>query len=181
MFEFLIAGAMQAGGQIMQAEEQSNSMLREADAQDRNASIAAAAGRYNVSRQQAEAYKTIGSIHADYAASGVTADSGSVMDVIRESHINAELDRQNIQYGTDLRVLEARSRGQALRTGADNARRAGYYNAFTTLFSAGMMGAGKGGQLKPGTGGSTSGMSGTSMSQGYGSAGGSYADTGSIS
>lgn len=174
MFEFLIAGGLKAAGQVQQAEEQSNSMLREADAQDQNAKIAAAAGRYNIARQQSEAYKVIGGVEADYAASGITADSGSVLDVIRESHINAELDRQNIKYGADLRVLEAKSRSAALRVGAENAKRAGYYGALTTLFGAGAMGASG---LKPGSGGSTSGFSGTSD---YGSAGNSYLDTGSI-
>lgn len=174
MLEFLISGAMQAGGQYMQGEEQANQMLREADVMDQNAAIAAAAGKYNMMRQQNEAYKVIGAAKSDYAASGVTLDSGSVLDVIRESHINAELDRQNIKYGADLRVLEARSRAAALRAGADNAKRAGFREGLLTMIGAGAAGSGT---LKPGKGGSTSGMSGTSSD--YGSAGGSYTNTGS--
>lgn len=178
MLEFLISGALQAGGQYMQGEEQANQMLREADIMDQNAAIAAAAGRYNMMRQQNEAYKVIGAVKSDYAASGISLDSGSVLDVIRESHINAELDRQNIKYGADLRVLEARTRGEALRVGADNAKRAGFREGLLTMVGAGAMASGMGkGNLKPGTGGSTSGMSGTSD---YGSAGGSYTNTGSF-
>lgn len=176
MFEFLMGGVMQGAGAIMQADEESSGLLQEAEAADRNASIAVAAGKYNVMRQQQEAYKVIGSVKSDYAASGITADSGSVLDVIRESHINAELDRQNIKYGADLKALELRSRATALRQKASNVKQMGYFSAFSSLFGAGAKSAAV--QPTPGSGGSTSGFSGTNP--GYGSAGGSYTNTGGM-
>lgn len=163
MFEAFIGAGMSAYGSVYEGQEQKQSLLQEADAAERNAVIAQEAGKYNVTRQQNEAYKIIGAAKADYASSGITADSGSVLDVIKESHINAELDRMNIKYGADIESLNQRSRAQALKRSAGNAEEAGYFNAFTSLFGAAASGANT--KPTPSIGGSTSGFSGGSGSE----------------
>ena len=54
--------------------------------------------------QNRESRKAIGSMTADFGASGVTG-AGSVMDVIQASATVAELDRQNILYKGKLEAM----------------------------------------------------------------------------
>lgn len=82
--------------------------------QEGNARTAEEAGRYNAGRQQDEANKMEGQTRADVGAAGITQDSGSVLDILRQAHTNAELDRLNIIHGADLKASDARNRAHSL-------------------------------------------------------------------
>ncbi len=170
--------AMTSVGDLSQADAESNSLQKQADIQIKNAAAARAAGKYNADRQQYVATQKIGNIEADYATSGITSDSGSVLDILRQSHTNAELDRQNIMYGADVRAVNYENSANALRSRSQNIQRTKYQNSFMALFGAGAKYAQESG------GGSSGGQdvslsSGSSDSSGYGSAGESYNDGGS--
>ncbi len=109
--------------------------------QQRNAVVARQAGAYNASRQQAEAEKSFGQTSADAAASGITQDSGSVMDVLRQSHVNAELDRLNILHGADLQAKNAENRAGALTRQMHSMQDLGETKKWATFFGAGSQAA----------------------------------------
>lgn len=130
-------GLLGAYGAKQDAQQRAFELEAEAKDAEQNAIMAREAGRYNAQRQGIIAAKTIGGIRADYAASGVTSDSGSALEVLRESHANAELDRQNILYGADARARNYEARASSARAGARGVRGAGDINAFAALFNTG--------------------------------------------
>lgn len=142
----IIGGMLNAYGAEAEAEDKSSALSAEARTQEKNAEIAREAGRYNAAKQQIAAGKKFGEMQAGYAASGVAQDSGSILDVLRESHVNAELDRQNILYGAEMKYNNAKARAQAASNAAFSTERAGHLNAFSALIG----GAGK--AYSPGNG-----------------------------
>lgn len=133
----IIGGLMSAGGALAEGEGKAADLDREAEIQTKNAALARAAAETNAKHQQMISGQKIGSIQADYAASGVTSDSGSVMDILRQSHVNAEMDRLNIIHGGEVRAINAENRANSARAGARNARSAGTMNAFSAIFGGG--------------------------------------------
>ena len=118
-----------AGGSILQGQQQrraANAQAAELDmqaAQERDAAMAQAekirrAGRY----QTAEA-------DAGYAASGVSVDTGTPVEVGRAIRRNAEEDAYNT-------ILTGERRGRSLNTQADQARRAGKNAAAAGIVNA---------------------------------------------
>ena len=70
----------------------------------RNAQVSLDQAAADADAQDRESRKTIGSMRADFGASGVTG-TGSVRDVIEASATVAELDRQNILYKGNLEAM----------------------------------------------------------------------------
>lgn len=159
-----IFGAM---GSLMEADDKSKAYDRQADELQANAALNLKIGEFNANRQQMIANKKIGAISADYAASGVASDSGSVLDVLASSHANSELDRLSILHGAQVRSTMMQNRAQVDREAASRSKQMGYFNAFGALFG----GAAKAGMDSPS---SNSGGGGG----GGGSAGGSYGSSG---
>ena len=166
----ILGGIFGAGGALMEADDKSRQMKDEAFALEQNAKIALEAGAYNAERLMVNAGKQIGAMQSDYAASGITSDSGSVLDVLRESHANAELDRMNILYGAEMKSLDLMGQASAARRAGKRAKQMGNFNAFASLFG----GAAKSASYD------SSGTSSSSSASDYGSAGGSGLDTGSF-
>jgi hypothetical protein len=132
---FAIFGSLlSAGAQINESQDRAYVLEDEANAADQSARLAEIGGAYNAKRQSNQAEKVFGGIQADYAASGVSQDSGSALDVLRESHMNAELDRQNILYGAQMTAFNYRNKARAARFGAESAIKAGRMNAFASVF-----------------------------------------------
>lgn len=133
----VLSGIMGAAGAKRQAQDQAWALEDEALTQERNAVAYRTAGKYNAEKQQMDSEQVFGSMRTNAAASGVKLTSGNVIDVLRQSHVNAELDRQNILYGAEIQANRALSRAWAARQGAQSALSAGNMNAFTSLFRAG--------------------------------------------
>lgn len=139
----LIGGIFQAGGSLSKAQDRAWALEDEAIASEKNAAITRQAGKYNADRHSIASQKQFGSIEADYAASGVTSDSVSALEVMRESHKNSELDRMNILYGAEMKARDLEGRAGSARRGAKAAIKAGEFDAFAALFGAGAEAAGK--------------------------------------
>lgn len=158
----LFGGGMNAIGDIMAGNDKAANLRADADIQRKNAARAQIAGDYQASRQQAVAGQKIGTAQADYAASGVTSNSGSVLDVLRQSHTNAELDRQNIIYGAAMKTYDFNQKAQTEDAAGDKAITDAKYSAFSEIFGGGMRGAaqssggGEGGYSSGGGGGANS-------------------------
>jgi len=82
-----------------------------------------------------ESRKTIGSMRADFGASGVTG-TGSVMDVIQASATVAELDRQNILYRGKLKAMGFLEEAALERTRGKQAIRQSRFQAASQTLTA---------------------------------------------
>jgi len=172
----LIGAGISAAGQYGQSQQQAQMYEDEATTADKNAELAAHEANYNAYRQSLASNQKIGSMEADYGASGVTADSGSVLEIIRQAHTNAELDRQSILYGGKIKQAEYEQRALAARTGAKNTKDSVGINMASALFNGGSRAA-------MNYGGGSNGYSSDGMSSGYGnmspmSNGGSFGQRG---
>lgn len=114
-------GAIGAQGQEAQGVATYDALNSQADVQDQNASEALAQGQFNAMRQHMIAEKKIGTSEAAYSAAGVSGNSGSVLEVLRNSATNAELDRLNILHGADVKSINYENQAALNRYGAKSA------------------------------------------------------------
>lgn len=124
-------------GDIAQGETTNNMLKYNANVQIQNAANARAAAALNANKQSIMAQKTLGAIQANYGASGVEGTSGSVMDVMAASASNAELDRQNILYGGEIKAINSENQASMDRFEGSQAVSAGYLNAVASMATAG--------------------------------------------
>lgn len=129
-----IAGAgISAYGDIQQGNMTSDSLNEQARNLTSQAVEAQQKGQYDAMRQQLVSEHKIGTSIASYGASGVTASSGSMLDVVQASHQNAELDRLNILHGADIRAINYQNQASMDRYGADSARMGAYWKALGAM------------------------------------------------
>lgn len=175
----LIGGFFQGMGALMEADDRAWALRDEGDALNRSAKIARAAGKFNAERQQVVAGKQLEEMKVGYATSGVSLDSGSVLDVLRESASNAEMDRMNILYSTELQAKNMEEGAAAAYDAAKKEKKKGNFQAFAAIFGGAMQSAsyGSGGRGRQTQAPASSGPSNYS---GYNMTGQSYANTGAI-
>lgn len=130
----LFGGITSAFGDLVQGEAEGNALDTASDVQKNNARLALEAGQFNAQRQTIAANRKIGAEEAAYGASGVTATSGSVLNVLAASHANAELDRLNILHGADIRAINDQNQAEMDSIGASSARTGSYFNAVGSIF-----------------------------------------------
>lgn len=135
----LIAGGiLNAKSMADQTDAQSNALEEEAAIQEKNATLIREAGKFNANKQQMEADKIFGGIAADTAASGISQDSGSTLAILNESYRNAELDKLNIQYESEIGAANALNRAAAARTQASGMRNALPFRALSSVLGGGV-------------------------------------------
>lgn len=123
----IVGGLAQVASIEAETSATTKALWKEADAQRKNAEIAREAGQFNASRQQEDANQYFGTISADVGASGTTQDSGNILDILRQSHANAELDRLTILHGAELEAISSTNRAAGLMAEAEsNKKIAGY-------------------------------------------------------
>lgn len=116
------AGVYQQLGIIQQGQAQAASAEYNAKVALENADIALAQGRYSADLQQRDAQRAYGSVQAAYGASGVTSDSGSVVDVLMESTMNATRDNLALIHNSELEARSYRGQASMYQQEAANAR-----------------------------------------------------------
>lgn len=159
-------GGMKAAGAIMQGKMTSQSLNAQADMNERNAKEAEAKGQYDAMRQQLMAGRAMGASIAAYGASGVT-NTGSVLEVLHTSSMNAELDRLNILHGADVRAINFQNQAAIDRYGAKSALKAGYWNALGSMAGSAMTAASMSTGATPATSAQGSALSAGGMDSGY--------------
>lgn len=160
MFEALLGlagGAFSAYGDVQQGKMTSASLNKQADNLQQQAQEAEAKGQYDAMRNQMISASRIGSSQAAYGAGGVSANSGSVLDVIQASHTNAELDRLNILHGADIRAINYQNQANMDRYAGKNAIQGSYWQALGSLTGGAVKGVSNLGGASPGTSGSSEG------------------------
>lgn len=133
MASSMAGGMFQAAGSLIQGKQTANSLKYQAQVQTNNANEALTAASLNANRNSLMATKMIGQASAAYGASGVSGDSGSVLSVLGASAANAELDKQNILYGGQIRSINSMNQAHMDDIGATNAVNASYFNAFAGM------------------------------------------------
>jgi len=132
-----IPGDLKAYGAWYQGQATKQSLDQQADIQEDNARAALEAGELDAQRQMIMAKGKIGGMTAAYGASGVTSNSGSMLEVIRSSYQNAELDNMNIKYGAKLRAINYENQASLNRAGGKSAMTAAYINMASAYVETG--------------------------------------------
>ena len=138
-----IVAAVGVVSSLSQAQQQKsaakyNEKLAENQAVGARQEAAAAADR-----QQRQSAKTIGTMQASYAASGVSTE-GSPLEVLEESARNAELDRLTILWNGESRAQGYQNTAELERSRGKNAMASGYLSAAGSAMKGfAMFGGGK--------------------------------------
>lgn len=133
-----IAAGVAAVGAYQQADATKKAANFNAEVEMQNQQLAQREAQFNASQQQRETYQRLGAIRAAQGHSGGEGDQGSVLDVIGDTAAQAEIERQNIIYGGQLK-----SRGFANSAMLDiqagkNAETSGYLKAGSALLGGGI-------------------------------------------
>lgn len=133
----ILGGYFQAQAIDQETAATASALRRNAEIQDKNAEIAREAGEFNAAAQQRESIMAKGAQITDSAASGTTQDSGSALALLKQSHINAELDRLNIIHGAELQAISAENEASSLRRQAKNVKAGAEYRKYAAYAGAG--------------------------------------------
>lgn len=126
-------GMLGAAGALVKGQMTANSLLAQAKAQELQATEARQAGDYNAFRSQLGATAALGRAEAAYGASGVSSGSVSEQSVLMAGATNAELDRQNIIHGADIKAINYENEASLNRFGANSALQGSYFSAIGSL------------------------------------------------
>lgn len=149
----LISAGLSAVSAISSANQQKAASKYNAKVAENQAIAARQQAGANAEMQRRSSEKKIGSMQASYAASGVSIE-GSALDILEESARNAEMDRQNILYGGELRAIGSEGTAMLEKSQGANAQTSGYLSAAGSLFKAGASSyASSGGSGSGGSGG----------------------------
>lgn len=144
------SSVMGAAGAEQQGESAAAAARYNAQIAQQNSEIAQQQGAAAGETQDRAARTKIGSMVANYGASGVDGGSGSPMDVIAESVRMATLDNLTTQYNYKLRAQGYKNQSGLDEANAENSLTAGHLNAAAALFKGAgsaipMFGGGGGG------------------------------------
>lgn len=110
----LVGAGVKASGEASAGRKAKKAFNLNAQIATENAELAREAAIDDVLSLKRTAYKTEGGIRASYGAAGVSASSGSVMDVLADTVTQAALDQNRRKYQGE---LEARDFMNQARTG----------------------------------------------------------------
>lgn len=132
------AGALIQGyGAIRGAQDKSSTLDYEAEVQERNARATMVSAKLNSDKMMMQFRKIQGNDIANYGASGVDQSSGSVLAVLGSNAESAEIDKQNLLYGGQIRAINYENQASIDRVAASRTMTAGYLSALGGLSLAG--------------------------------------------
>lgn len=124
-----VGGVVSAYGSLLNGQNTANSLNAQAGMQRVQAGEALQAGNYDAYRQALMAREAQGRATAALGASGVASGSSSEQAVLMSGAINAELDRQNILHGADIRATNYENQASLDSFGASKALEGSYFSA----------------------------------------------------
>lgn len=126
-----------AFGALVQGQQTANQLNYDADVQTNNANLALSSAAANAQKQSMAATRMLGSMSTGFAANGVSQTSGSVQAAMGSNAANAELDRQNILFGGQVKAVNYQNQASLDQLGASNAIKASYFNALSSVIGGG--------------------------------------------
>lgn len=145
-----IGSVVGAAGALVQGQAQANALDRAAEIERNNAALDIQAGEENAAISSIKSNQHIGAIQAGAGASGISQDSGSILDVLAASTANAELDRQNIMHGAKVRAINYENQAAMDEAGAKSAVQGSYFNALGSVLQGGSKVFGDSAGVSPG-------------------------------
>jgi hypothetical protein len=124
-------------GSILKGQQQSQALQYRSTVEEQNATSAMTAAVLNANKQQMQFAKMQGQDIANYGASGVSGESGSVLDTLASNAKASEMDKQSILYGGQIKAVNYQNQASIDKTQAGQALTAGYINAAASLFGGG--------------------------------------------
>lgn len=141
MFMQVAGTAMSVIGALNQGQQAKDAANYNAQVANNNAIASRQQAEANAAAQQRRARQQIGAARAGYGASGITME-GSAMDILESSAAMAELDRQNILYGGEIKSQGYQSTAGLELMRGENAETGSYFSAGSALLTGmGKMGA----------------------------------------
>lgn len=130
----LAGAATSALGAVFQGNAASNAASYNASIADMNADRSRTEAAARVEASVRKSRRVLGAQRAGIAQSGI-AFEGSMSDVVQKSEANADLDALSLAYEGEAGARNYSNQAQLLRTQADNAKKAGYIGAATSVLS----------------------------------------------
>lgn len=125
----LIGGLVSASGKGAEGRKAEKAFNINARIAEENAGLAREAAADDILSLKRTAYKTEGGIRAGYGASGVSASSGSALDVLADSMAQAALDQNRRRLQGELEARDYLMQAATGRSSGAAARRGGSYGA----------------------------------------------------
>lgn len=116
-------------GVLSQAGAASNASKYNAQLAEQNAVTSRQQAAASAETADREARQRIGAMEANYGASGISLSEGSPIDILRQSATAAEMDRQNILYGGEVRASGYGNTATLDRYNASASQTSGYLRA----------------------------------------------------
>lgn len=124
-------------GALVQGQQTANQLNYDATVQTNNANLALSSAAANAAKQSMAATRMMGTMSTGFAANGVSQTSGGVQAAMASSAANAELDRQDILFGGQVKAVNYQNQASLDRVGASNAVKASYFNALSDVIGGG--------------------------------------------
>lgn len=129
----VVGGVISGMGALKKGQMTANSLQAQAGLERVQAGEARQAGEFNAFRSQLQATQSLGRTTAAYGASGVSSDSTSAQAVLMAGAQNAELDRQNIIHGADIKATTYANQASLESFGANSALHGSYFSALSSV------------------------------------------------
>lgn len=129
-----MSNAFAAVGTLLGGAAEGNAADYNAAVNQQNATMTRQQGSAAVEKQRRENVRLLGSIKANYGASGITME-GSAMDVFAASAAEAELDAQNTAYNYEVKARGYDAESTLNRARANNARTGAFFSAGAQLMN----------------------------------------------
>lgn len=134
----VLSGLAGALGSISQANAQEEANEYNAQVSERNAQYARNEAEAEAARTRRENMRRIGQASAQYGKAGVVLNEGSPLDVLGDISAEGELDAAIQTYKGERQGAYYDSEAVINRRKASEAKSAGYWNAGSSLLTAGM-------------------------------------------
>lgn len=139
------ATVFSAIGAISNANSQQQAAQYNSQVAQRDATIALDQGDAQAAIQRRQARAQIDAARAQYGASGVDVNTGSPLDVLQASAMNASMDNQTIKYNARVKAYGFNTEAAAYEYQGKAAMQRGYMQAGSDILSGGSrMYAGRG-------------------------------------
>lgn len=132
----LLSGGLKAASSIIQANAESQAMEYNAQQADRNALLTEEQYRKGESDSRIDSRYTLGSIRAQYGASGVTMD-GSPREFLELNRLRAEENALSIRNQGILQAKGYREQAKNLRAGIGGVQAGGFLGAAGAALDSG--------------------------------------------
>ena len=132
----LVGGLVSASGEASAGRKAEKAFDLNAGIATENAQLAREAAIEDILSLKRTAYKTEGGIRAGYGASGVSATSGSAMDVLADSISQATLDENRRKYQGELEARDFENQARTGRAAGSAALTASQYRAAGQVLSS---------------------------------------------